>query len=387
MTTPPFLASTTHAQEYIPTSQNVELYRLNRTAELKQREQSQARERASLEATLATSPNDEEALDALKELAAAELRTADGWGEMERHLVEMKAKYPTPQVFLVDIPTSTQREQINSRLISLGLQQITQEQIRMTMIEELFHQDWTPPGAEKLSPSENEGVAEDNANFLDSVWLRQQAHDEAIERWKEQEVERIADQKHGAPAREAAPMPPKIIGIREQSRLTLLIDRMMTQSQRMRDLAAANMDFGRRNAILLVRMHVVGVRGFTPAMPLERDRLTRTLSEETVNALREQVDDQSWLELVAYIDRLYKVDGGEEKNSDSPLGRSPLPSGSTEPSGDPASNGGSSTESSSSPAQGDGSATIIGMLSGSTSDSDAAPASPTAANDSPTADH
>jgi hypothetical protein len=129
--------------------------------------------------------------------------------------------------------------------------------------------------------------------------------------------------------------------------MQLLVDRMMSQSQKLRDLAGQNLDFARRNAILLVRMHVVGVRGFEVSVPIERDRLTNALPEAAVLALREKVDDVSWNQLVGHIDELYKIDGGEEKNSVSPPEKLSPPNGSTEPSDNPARSGGSSTGSSS----------------------------------------
>lgn len=382
---PPIHSSALHPIEFIPAHQDADTHQRQRTAQLRKEEQAHDRRASEIQAAVNAGDLDEAAhQEALGVLDAARAHTQASWGVLERNLEFMRRQFPTPQVFLISVPTSVEREQINSRLISLGLQQVTQEMIRATMIEELFHQDWSLPG-EEISSEINQARAEDNANFLDSVWLRQQAHDEAIRQWHEQEVERMVDELEGAPSRPRADVPVKIIGIREQSRMQILIDRMMTTSQRLRDLAASNMDFGRRNAVLLVRMHLIGVEGFTPAIPLERGRHTRALSEDAVLALREQVDDTSWNQLVSYIDQLYRLDGGEEKNSDSPPEKPSLPGGSTEPSASPATNAGSSTASPSTPAPAVESEMTTDKSSGSTSDSSTALA-PTPANDSQTAE-
>jgi hypothetical protein len=373
--TPPIHSTALLPIEFIPDAQDWEKYRRTNLASLRAREQAADRMVTEINEKTGIGGIDQE--EAEKRLAAVDVmrdQIREEYGFVDAEAARMKARYPKPQKFLIAVPTTVEREQINSRLVSLGLKQITQEMIRATMIEELYQQDWSLPDEGAISYELNQQRAEDNANFLDSVWLRQQAHDEATRRWSEQEIERTLDTENGAPERPRAPMPPKIIGIREQARMQLLIDRMMTESQRLRDLAAANMDFGRRNALLMARMHVVGVENFDPPIEIERGRHTRAMSEDTVLLLRQAVDDISWQQLINYIDRLYQIDGGEEKNSDSPPGKPSLPGGSTEPNESPESNGGSSTNSSSEPAPGDASATIIDKSSDSISDSGTAPA-------------
>jgi len=280
---------------------------------------------------------------------------------MERTLDTMRRTYPKPMTFVLQVPTTVEREQINSRLISLGLSQVTQERMRATMIDELFYQDWG-----KGSDAENEAEAENLANFLDSVWLRQEAHDVAIARWQEQEVERVRDEADGAPPRPSAEMPPKIIGVREAAKSTLLVETMMAQSQKLRDLAAQASDFNRMNALLLVRANVLG--GSNIPIELARDPLTKALPESQALALREAMDDASWHDLVGKIDGMYRLDGGEEKNFDWPPER-PLPQdGSIEPSDDSANSDGSSTSSSTTLPLGGVSATIIEPSSAYTSD-------------------
>ncbi len=373
-TTPPFLAGASRPIEFIPVPQDAEKYNRLKTAQLRKRDQ--ANERLQTENDNLFNANERNATDHITINDVIELERIairDEYALRDKTLASMREFYPVPQMFLITVPTTNEREQINSRLVSLGLRQVTQEQIRATMVEELFEQDWAAPG-ETLTPAENEARAEETANFLDSVWMRQEAHDAAIQQWQEQEIERVIDEAEGAPPVPRADMPPKIISMRESARMQLLVDRMMTASQRLRDLAAANLDFGRQNALLLVRMHVVGIVGFEPKVPIERDKRTNALPGSAVLALREQVDDPSWQDLVGFIDRLYSVDKSEEKNSDSLLEKQPHPDGSIERSDAPASSGGNSTVSSSEPVLAGGSATTTDPSFNSTSGSSTTPA-------------
>jgi hypothetical protein len=384
MRVPPIPTSAIAPVEFIPSAQDTEAYRREKTRQINRAEQALDRHEAALNKEFGEGKIEQGAFD--QEDAIIRQRRDELIEErafMEQTLKTMAEMYPTPQRFIVSVPTSIERDQINSRLVSLGLSQVTPEEIRATMIEELFHQDWSEPGQEPLDEHGQVSKAEEYANFLDSVWMRQEAHDAAIARWQEQEVERLEDEWAGAPAREPTEMPLKIISVRDQAKMKLLIDRMMKQSQRLRDLAASNLDFGRRNAVLLVRMHLIGVSGFEPAKPIVQDPRTRALPEDVVDALREQVDDVAWNELVAFIDRMYRLDGGEEKNSDSPLEKLSAPSGLTEPSGVPASSAGSSTASLSTPAPVEESETITAPLSGSTSALTTEP-EPKRQSDSPT---
>jgi len=381
LTTAPYIHATAlQPIEFIPSVQDVDAFTRRRMAIVEKDEQAIARRITALNIkrregridSERDNPGCEEEADAIEK---EKMRIADDRLYVESSIISMREKYPTPQRFTIAVPTTVEREQISSRLVSMGLTQVTQEQIRATMIEELYNVDWRPEGHEgEWDPLENEAVAEDKANFLDGCWLRQTAHDNAIDQWNEQEIERITDEAEGAPPRPRAELPPKIITVRESARMELTVADMMMRSQKLRNLAAANMDFSRRNAMLLLRIHVMAVN-FETGVPIERDRFTRAISLEAVNALREKVDDTSWDELVTFVNRLYILDGGEEKNSGSRHENLPLPSGSTEPSVGQADSGGSSTTSSSTPAPDVGSEKTTDRSSDSTIASEAAPES------------
>lgn len=319
---------------FTPPSQDAERFEREQTRAIQLREQALKRDRGVLS-------------DA--DVAAEEEGIANAKEQMAEQLATMRQRFPQPQVFLISIATATDRDRVNSRLIELGLNQASEEVIKATMIEELFNEQW---GEHAVGTPENDTIAEDNANFLDGVWQRQDAHNAAIEAWREQEVERILDQHNGAPARNPDPLPPKIISIRENSRLQLVIDRMMNTNQRMRNLAAWNIDYTRRNHLIIVQMHVVGIVGFDIGVPVVRDPRSKALPEHVATALREAMDDVSYQELYLYIDRMYRLDGGEEKNSDSPPENSSDLSGSIERSGELVDSDGTSKISSSSQAPG-----------------------------------
>jgi hypothetical protein len=341
MTVIPIPLSGRNPIEYIPTPQDVERYERTERERLKREHDAAGRIEDETARTERYRQIDAEADQVLENAAT------------------MRRLYPSPQRFILSVPTATDREQINSRLISLGLSQVTQEQIRATLIEELYYQDWG-----KGSDEANEAEADEIANFLDGCWQRVDAHNMALERWQEQEIERVLDEAAGAPSRERAEQPPKIITVRENARMQRVIERMMADSQAMRDMAAKRNDYQRRNALLLARIHVIDASN-VGGLTLERDPRTRTLSEETVLALREQVDDASWGDLITTIDQMYRLEETERKNSVSPPASSSTPGGSSEPSADTSASGGSSTSSNTDPAPSGASERITGKSSGS----------------------
>lgn len=297
--------------------------------------------------------------------------------EVRATYAQMKENIPVSPKFFLKIPTSVEREQINSRLTSLGLAGVSQEMIRASMIEAMYEHDWG-----KGLPADNEAEAEELAGFLDGIWQREEVQQRALAHYQEQEYERILDVSAGAPIGERLPLPPRIISVREQAKAVMLIDTIMTASRRMRDLAARQMDFTRQNALMLVRINLVGVADLVTRLPIEPDPRDKALTEAVANEVLESLSTNfgkvvgklAWDELCQKIDHLYRLDGFEEKNSDSPLGKLNGATGSPVPSGDTAISGGPSTKSSTGPAPDDGSATIIDKSSTSTTDS--SPTSP-----------
>lgn len=282
--------------------------------------------------------------------------------------------------FVLRIPTPSERDQIGTRLYELGVTTVSQESIRATLIDDLFNQDW----AALLAPADiaaqgledpekratyNELEAEKRAEFLDGYWSKAQIDEMAITEWKEKEVQRRLDVAAGAKDEGPLAEPMKTVTPREHARSKLMVDDMMERSYRLRKLAAQQLDYSRRNGLMMVRVHVLDQLPKDPeAWPvtLERDA-EGLLTEETVDELREHIGDIAYHELVNAVNGHYDLAEEERKNSDSPLGTPSDPNGSETLSGGSESNDGSSTESSTGAIQSEGSATTTGKSSGSTS--------------------
>jgi hypothetical protein len=349
--------------EYIPATQDHEKFEIEQSRTIRIRKEALERDRGVL--------TDKQVKDEEDGIAAQQ-------EQFDEQLRVMRVRFPNPQRILVMVATPLDRDRVNSRLIEMGLTQASEEVIKSTMIEELFKEQW---GEHPVDSPENDALADETANFLDGVWQRQEAHNAAVEKWQEQEVERLLDEQNGAPKRERGELPPKIISIRENARLQLVIDRMMRTNQRLRTIAAGNVDYQRRNHEIIVQMHVVGVN-FETTVPIVRDPRTKALSLEAVTALRAAMDDESWTDLYLHIDKMYRLNGGEEKNSDWPLENLSGQSGSAEPTDGPASSDGSSKISPSTPVLAVASETTTGPSS--STGSDAAPVVLKVVSDTPT---
>lgn len=270
---------------------------------------------------------------------------------------EQEGGKPAP-VFLIRVPTMMEREQISPRLLSLGLTAISESKMRATLIDEL----WT------VYPDSGEtaGKADQLADFLDGVWQRASVQETAIGLWQEQEAQRILDEAQGAPARLPYEAPPRQVSIRDEARAALISDEMIDKSQRLRDLAAEKMDYDRKNATLLIRINVAGVSG-EGWDDLKIESVNDVLTEESAIAIRQRLDRNGWRELYLHIDRLYRLDEVEEKNSDLPLEKPSDQTGLLVPSGALGDSAGNLTTSSISVPLTDGSVMTIGPSSTSTS--------------------
>lgn len=271
--------------------------------------------------------------------------------------------------FTIRIPTPSERDTLGARLFEMGLTSVEQQTIRATTIDELFKMDWG-------FGEKNEEHAEALASQLDNFWQRSSIDEQASAMWIEQEAQRILDEAAGAPAKESAPQPQRQIGIRENSQITLLIDGIMRKSERLRALAAEQMDYQRQSNQMIVRLHVLSMKPSHPenwpeTVKLDRDE-TGLLTLECVDDLREFIGDTAWTELYRRIDRHFSLSEDERKNFDSPLGKPSDQTGSPGPSGDLESSAGKSTDSSTGHAQAGESETTTGKSSGSASESEAA---------------
>lgn len=262
-----------------------------------------------------------------------------------RKAEEAFAEIGLPPTFIIKVPTAVEREQINVRLVQMGLTSVSDEQLRASLIETLYEVKWS---VELENPEINdEAHADELAALLDGFWQQEIIQGQAFAQWRSQELERSLDEMSGAPARPAEPTPPRIISVRQEAQVRILTDRLM-EEPRMRRIIAKRLDFARRNAVIIVRMNLVGVEGLD--VELIHEPLMNVLTEDSVNALRNAIDarfgkqrgNDAWVELVGHIDLLYSLDEFERGNSDSPLGKPLDQTGSIAPSGATAISDGSS---------------------------------------------
>jgi hypothetical protein len=323
----------------------------------------------------------EQAAESAGKIAAIIERKSTAYAAIGKAREAAEAKAALPEFrpvpsFLIRYPSSFDRENLNSRLLDLGITTVTKEQVRASIIESLFEIDWSKEGAPgATSPDfKSDDYAEEMAQFLDGIWQREEIQLSAFNEWRKQESERLLDIMHGAPAVPALPTPPRVISVRDESRATLLLDRV-SQTPRMRVITKRQLEFSSRNAVLLIRMHVRGVAGIE-GLELIPEPRQDALPDEQVTALREAIDTRygsrvatnAWNELVEHIDQLYRLDEFEEGNSASPLVKPSDQTGSEEASGDTGTNGGASTASDTTAAPAAESETIIEPLPASASE-------------------
>jgi len=314
-------------------------------------------------------------------------KNAEHRNNLEKAHAELAKRVVKSPVFMLRVPTPLDRDQLQSRLIEMGANAIGQEQLRATMIEALFHQDWGD-GQPGWDAAQNEAQATEHADFLDGLWQVEEAHNAAMRDWQEQEAERILDVWHGAPEREGDHKPRRLISVRDGAKQVLLIDRMQ-KTPMMRRIMSKQVDYERRHKMVLVRLNLITVTdipGYSAPALVQQG----LWDEVEIEGMRQAMEDAygaelgqlAWEELVDRISRAYVLDGFEEKNSDSPPGNTIDQSSSVEPSGASESSDGTSTDSSSSPTPADGYETIIESAYGSGSASGMPTAAP---SDGPTA--
>lgn len=283
---------------------------------------------------------------------------------------------PNEYRFAISIPTPSERDRFGSRMFGLGLQPITQEQIRATLIDEVF----------KLHGENGEDKAEEIASFLDAFWQQEEVDEAAMAAWQEQERERVLDEANGAPARPAMAMPHRLNSVRSRSRAILLVNEYYQKSRRLAALSERQINFGLENDLMMARIHIqrcVPKVETAPVLKLETDG--EKLTEESIDRIRSAIGQRAWNELVRHIDGLYSLEKEEEGNFDSPPGKQSDQTGSPEPSGASEGNSGSSTTLNISPARDDASATITGKSSDTISPPDRKNSSPGLTDeDSPT---
>jgi hypothetical protein len=239
-------------------------------------------------------------------------------------LGELGHVIPHPTIsFQLRVPGWDDRDMIAARLYSLGVREVSSDQIRSLMISELY----------SIFPDEAE--ADDNARFLEGFWQRQQQFSLATAEWDEQEAIRRQDAIIAGIEFEAAPRPVETTSPRERARAALLTSDLTDGSERLRNKLTDQNLYNMRYAALMVRLVVAGWMGlkteaaFEPRLALDAP----VLSKATVDSLRSELMEldgtgAAWDELAAACEAAYDLPSSAEGNSSSQPGSSSLPAGS-----------------------------------------------------------
>lgn len=259
----------------------------------------------------------------------------------------LKGRDPKP-VFWLRTPTAEERDGLATRTFYLGLRPVTQQIIRATLIDELYRIHGDDKGDQM-------------ANEFESFWQSAQADQRAAAEWEEQEVQRQLDISEGAPPRAPAAQPIPITHRRLNAKITLMTEELMNSSARLMKLQERQMDYNNEQGRILARLGVAKVENLElpDGVPAIAPDVDTPASADWVRKLRSVLPDNAWDQLTDHIDKTYRLDETERKNSDSPPSKPSDQTPSPEQSGASESNAGSSTDSNTGPVQTDESATTI----------------------------
>jgi hypothetical protein len=274
--------------------------------------------------------------------------------------------------FFVRVPTWEDRDMVSLRLYTMGVREVTADNIQHLIVSELF---------EVMEEDE----ADEAARFCEGFWARQRMHNIDMQRWGEQEAIRQGDEIAAGRKFEATPPPPETTTARERARINLIAADVTDGSERLRNKIADQQLYTKRFAAAVTRLMIAGWKGLkTEAQWDARPSLDApTLSKETIEQLRSELMEldatgAAWEELTNFCERQFDLPRSAEKNSHSPVANISGQATSTTKNSASENNDGSSTSkgatgrkkgSSSGRTRGGTSAPTTGTSSGSSPDS------------------
>ena len=229
-----------------------------------------------------------------------------------------KSRGPKPEkpVFMLAVPTLSEKETIGQLMFELGVYPTSRDSVRNATLEALLEH-----GGEK---------AEDDAAWLEGHWQKTEIYEQQLELWQEQENQRLLDQwQNPKTAREAFPMPEPMTDVRDRIKAHKMVDGIIARDATVRRMLAAQTRYGRVYEIMSVRVHLRGWQGLeTQREAVSELHLPDIVTEESIDALREEIGRDAWRELWAEIDSMYALTKAEVGNSDSPGESEPTKDGS-----------------------------------------------------------
>ena len=216
-----------------------------------------------------------------------------------------KGKKPALPVFHIAVPTLIERETIGSLMFELGMVQVTRETVRNAVLEEC------------IALLGDEG--EDTALFLETHWQQTAFYEDQLELWAQQEQQRLLDEfENPATKRDAIAQPVQLTTIQDRMRAKRVVDDLVSRSQRIRRLLAAQTRYGKESEIMMLRLHLRGWEGLkTNRSAAGGGGEIELVSEDAITNLREEIGPDAWRELWMEVDSQYHLGAEEVGNSDS----------------------------------------------------------------------
>lgn len=231
---------------------------------------------------------------------------------------------PNPDIaFFIRSPTWEDRDMVSLRMFTLGVREVTADNIQNLMVSELF----------QFMPEE---AADEAARFMEGYWQRQRQHSLEMQQWMEQEEIRRVDEMEAGRTFEATLPPPEVTTARERARINLLAAEVTDQSTRLRNKLADQQLYQKRFGMVIARLQIAGWKGlkteaaFEPKPTMDAPVLTK----DTIESLRSELMEldgtgAAWNELTAFCEAQFDLPRSAEKNLSSPVANSSLQAGLT----------------------------------------------------------
>lgn len=221
---------------------------------------------------------------------------------------EAKSRGPKPEqpVFMIAVPTLSERETIGQIMYELGVYPTSRETVRNATLEAILEH--------------NGETAEEDAAWLEGHWQQNELYEDQLELWQQQENQRLIDEwQNPKSKREAFPMPEPMNSVRDRIKAKNMVDAVVARDRTVRRLLAAQTRYGRIYEIMSMRVHLRGWQGVKTQREAVSDQyLPEIVTEESIEKLREEIGLVAWREIWASIDGMYALGAEEVGNSDSP---------------------------------------------------------------------
>lgn len=229
-----------------------------------------------------------------------------------------RAERPEKPVFYIAVPTLTERDTIGQLMFELGIVPVTRDDIRHATLRAAIE-------------NEDDENAEETAAWLEGFWLQKEIDDNQLELWQEQENQRLIDQwADPETKREPFPRPEPVTTLKDRMRAKDIVDAIVARSPSVRRLVGEQQAYSKKYDLLSMRVHLRGWQGLKTEREAEGGPgMPDLVTEECLEALRDEIGNAAWREIALSIDGMYSLSAGEVGNFGSPQGSGSTSDGST----------------------------------------------------------